>query len=213
MILLLGNKGRMGQRYEKILDKLEVDRRCVDIEFEKSWDVKGIKKVIIATPTFSHRKYIEFFNGRGIEILCEKPICKDVETMCKLEQKIRVPFYMVCNWSFVNPCDILWPGSCTIEYENSRTGDDGLAWDCIQLIYLAKNFDLSLNNKAQAFKCAINGYPVSLADIERSYETMIRDWINCPSNLWNLNDAVLATWKVEKYIEEVSSGRTDSSKK
>jgi len=199
----------MGRRYDQILQKMGVSFRSADAEFDG--DVDGITKVIIATPTATHRHYIEFFNERKIEILCEKPVVKSVDEICALEKLVRVPFRWVCNWRFVYPSGIYYSDTCAIDYHNSRTGDDGLAWDCIQLIYLANNFHIKLDNKADSFRCTIDDFQVSLEDIEVSYERMIGYWISKPIMLWDMTDAVLATCKVQKYIEEALHGSPDSS--
>ncbi len=195
-VLVLGNLGSIGSRYCAILDYLGVEYLGVD---KKAWHLEqGFTHCIIATPTDTHVDRILAFDHIP-NILCEKPIEKEpaiLKQLFKLDTDIR----MVCNWKYALNAEV---GQYDISYSNYNTGKDGLGWDCIQLIYLANKIELS--TKTPYFWCEYGDKAVTLHEIEDSYVTMIRNWLELDgvkNDLWDLQDALKATEKTLKWIEE-----------
>jgi hypothetical protein len=168
----------------------------------------GCEKAIVCTPTSDHLATLVKMQGYEGDILCEKPLVMGNEidigfffaTMRALKLNVR----MVCNWAFTAPNFIDKPESRIIEYDNYNTGKDGMAWDCIQLIYIAKGFPI-LKTKSPFLDCKIDGERVDEADIAYSYVAMIEAWLKDPTNLWSLEDAKKATEKVMAYEAMVAS--------
>lgn len=195
----------MGRRYYAILKHLGVEYvNREDPLFRGANKSTQFSQVIVATPTESHFDLlwdlIENFNIRAI--LCEKPICKEpnkIQSLIDHAAYYGVDVRMVCNWSFVKPNSRLKPECNFVDYDCYNTGKDGLAWDCIQLIYLANGMP-TLKTKSPTFKTFINRKGISLDDIANSYVRMIEAWLKDPALLWSLEDAKKATEKTLEYI-------------
>ena len=137
MILLIGAKGSMGRRYQAILRHLGQEFHPVDAGFNEDEVSKlPITRTIIATPTESHAKYIRKYGSLG-PVLCEKPITKSISELADLFQYIKdnnINFTMMLQYSkLFSATD---QGQSSYNYYN--TGGDGLGWDCIQILGLAK---------------------------------------------------------------------------
>jgi len=61
-------------------------------------------------------------------------------------------------------------------YDYFRTGNDGLIWDCFQIIALSK-LTPSINNTSPIWKCAINGQTLSLSDMDSAYISFLGKWL------------------------------------
>lgn len=219
-ILIIGWKGGMGQRYRALLENIGIDVVGIDSTLgtdlgfynlnktERSkltgngfTPLKDIKydKAIIATPTNTHYDEAVKLAILGKPFLCEKPVSKnpadidDIIGTCKIT---NTDARMVCNWAFT--CDDRkWnAGGHEVFYDCYNTGRDGLHWDCIQLIYLAKNDRYKLNNKSPFFEATIDKQGITLQDIQWSYHRMLTAWIHTPEKLWDMEDAKKATEKV-----------------
>ncbi len=206
-ILVIGSKGNMGRRYIAILKYLGVEA----IEFEvndRIWDCPSFDRAIIATPTDQHGAMCLAMAIEKRPFLCEKPISKDPDEIVRIMdlcEKNGVDGRMVCNWAFAHRMQsYLEPNSCDIQYNNYNTGKDGLAWDCIQLIYLAKGMP-DLKTDAPNLDCTVDGYFIDEAMIAESYIKMIVRWLEDPTKLWSLEDAKKATEKVIAYEAMVAS--------
>lgn len=213
-VLVLGSKGSMGRRYCAILKYLQVDyvgidKEDGDFEYNQLYDVHPeCTHTIIATPTATHYGVLRDVVAWGARhVLCEKPLTKDkgsIENIIKFfgpHSDIR----MVCNYKYAFRKDVKgWD----IEYSNYNTGKDGLGWDCIQLIYLAENIKLSTETpffQCMAFDPVSHiGTGISLTEVEQSYITMIKHWLELGGNkndLWNLQDAKEATEKTIEWMK------------
>lgn len=205
-IVVLGAAGNMGRRYSHILKLLgcevtERDLHNIDEPFEAEMGM-------VATTTDTHLESIRrLVDGNVKSILCEKPVSKslvELQEIKRITEKYEVDFRMVCNWCQCTPISFN-PGTCVVEYNNWRTGNDGLYWDVIQLIHLARSIepsDLSIDKQSPVFHASINGIDISLTDIDRSYVWMMLAWLNTPQYLWGMEDAIQATQKTLKVIEE-----------
>jgi len=205
-IAVIGGLGRMGRRYAAILRRnfpfsvVQLDIKDPTMPFPESIDA-----CIVATPTASHYSDIELVckSWPGVPLLCEKPVTKywkQLEYTQAMCEEFDVDFRMVCNWSFVVSDAVrLLPKSNSVRYSNWISGEDGLFWDAIQLIYLDRSMP-ELSDKGDRFECQINNLSVSLGDIDLSYIRMIKQWIKDPTSLWGIAEAQEATYKVEGLI-------------
>ena len=202
--LVIGNLGSIGSRYCAILKYLGVDWVGVDIQGTVEYD--DITHAIIATPTETHYEKILQIASLGIDnILCEKPLVQDLKLFPYFNGiRSALDIRMVCNWKYALP-----PGALDIHYANYNTGKDGTGWDCIQLIYLARN--LTIDTEQPFFSCKTVDptcnckKDISLTDIEQSYITMIKHWLELDgfkNDLWDLSDSLKATEKTLKWIKE-----------
>lgn len=198
-ILVIGSNGNMGRRYMVILKYLGVESVGIDLGMNFEIAMQSFDRAIIATDTPAHQVWVESMIHRGIPFLCEKPISKDLGFLDWLKHK-SAEGRMVSNWAFVKPGQILSPGKHEIEYDCYNTGKDGLAFDCIQLIHLAKGFP-KLQTDCPTFKASIDGELITLDAIADSYVTMIKTWLTEPEKLWNLEEAKKATEKTLSYME------------
>jgi hypothetical protein len=201
-IMILGCKGSMGRRYSRILTRLGVKNvRKFDIEYEQTLDTQGVDRVIIATPTQTHYRFVKFFGDKGLPMLCEKPmVTSSLEAEALRKGLQNVDFRVVCNWAYVFNQKLL-PASNKVYYANETSGKDGLVWDCIQLLYLCSDFDITMKTGVP-WDIKINGKEVTPEMIEDSYFRMIADWLKHPEHLWGIDDAVNQICKAETYIKE-----------
>ena len=193
--LVIGNRGRMGRRYETILDHLEEAHTGVDKE---RYSLSGFSHVIIATPTPTHFDILTRCIEAGVpNILCEKPLCASLAATRRLANiKTGSDIRLVCNWAFVFDEEILEPRGHDIEYSNWMSGDDGEAWDCCQLYYLSRSRPVI--RRGPYFRSTIDGRIVTLSDIDWSYIDMLYQWYKDPRALWGIDDAVA----MEQIVEE-----------
>jgi len=188
----------MGKRYRTVLARLGQKCLLADVEYERSLDTTYVDRVIITTPTQTHYRLVKFFATKGIPILCEKPVCTSVDEILQLQKDVHVDFRVVCNWSYVLD-ERLLPEKNEIVYRNMTSGNDGLAWDCIQLIYLSDDYKCDLG-VGVPWDITINGVAITPKMIEDSYTKMMADWLTHPERLWGMQDAVRQTVKAEGYI-------------
>ena len=202
-ILIIGSSGNMGQRYSACLRLLghsiipyDIGTREPILSLMEQCD-----KALVCTPTYQHYNDVMMLINNGVDFLCEKPIYKDVETIEKILAKAKdreVTGHMVCNWKYVfdKPLE---PGTCKIDYNCYNTGKDGTAWDCIQLIYLAKGKP-DIKTDSPVFSCSINDKSVNRQMIDYSYLNMMKRWLSDHCDLWTLDDAIEATKSVYRYM-------------
>lgn len=182
-ICIFGSEGNMGKRYSSILNYLYYKWIGVDIvNHPSSMDriYNYYNYYIIATPTDTHAKIIKDIKSPKANILCEKPITKDIAELKEIYALCKERYqslFMVDNYCH---CDLLhssfnYTNNTLYDYYNS--GKDGLAWDCIQLINLASD-KICLYNYSPEWTCAINGKTVSRDSIDRSYVLMIRTFLD-----------------------------------
>lgn len=180
-IYIYGCNGGMGRRYRAILKRLghewsgfDLDGHHGDFEFADS------DGVIIATPTPTHGQIILSLAGSGKPLLCEKPVTRDLDELRSLMMAVArnsTPMQMVCQYDhLVNPA---WYGPTIYDYY--RTGPDGLPWDCMQIIWHAKQTP-EIRNESPVWRCIINGQELKLGDMDRAYVAEIKGWLEAPRN-------------------------------
>jgi hypothetical protein len=177
----------MARRYRACLDYLGVEHCGVDLGGFESGVIADCDGIIIATPTKNHVDMIKRYSLFTLPILCEKPISlNDFELP---DHNIQ----MVNQYEHCGP----FPGGETY-YDCWRTGGDGLAWDCINIIGLAETLP-HLGNKSPVWKCMINGKELSLNDVDNGYVKMLDAWTKNPKP--NIEYIKKAHEKVRQYIE------------
>lgn len=172
--LILGANGNMGLRYQAILKHLGVSYAAVDDGDEVPADFDG---VLIATPTALHRAHIDSFAAAGVPILCEKPIATnmaDVTAVINTCEKHGTCLAMVDQYA-----ELTEYGTGPTSYNYFRHGADGMYWDCINIIGHARG-TVSIKETSPIWTCTINGHPLSLADMDMAYVSMIRHWLDTP---------------------------------
>jgi hypothetical protein len=183
-ILILGSEGSMGKRYQAILSALDQPYECVDKKhtkddiLEKAWDSSGY---IIATPTSTHGELITALTQFEKPILCEKPVTTNLaeldDILGHLDQ-VKARFQMVYQYQYL--VDPETTGDTVYDY--FRHGSDGLIWDCLQIIGLAKG-NVELSDSSPIWTCTINGSKLNLSDMDTAYVSQVQDWINQPHGL------------------------------
>jgi hypothetical protein len=177
-VLIVGHLGNMGGRYRAILNHLGIKWSGYDKSGDVPFDVaaKDCDRAIIATPTESHvadiRKVAARIDG---PILCEKPITKSIselETLLAWVTLTGVDLTMVYQYSKLVPSNA--HGETTYDYWYH--GKDGLVWDCIQIIGLAKGA-LELKETSPLWTCVINGHPLRSGGMDNAYIQYIQDWL------------------------------------
>jgi hypothetical protein len=201
----------MGRRYAAICDYLGYE--WVGQDLSDNWpDPESISHAIIATPTEGHiRDIISICNFIGddldsIPILCEKPI-RTSELKYHLETRLsdceRANLCMVNNYAHIPQIrqDAMrsWRSMDTI-YSFYNTGNDGVYWDCIQLIHLAQRA-IKINTDEPMWFCKINGVPINRSQVDRGYVDMIKDFLGPQLNMWGYEDIIAAHKKVEAFAK------------
>src|SRR3990167_6033651 len=180
-VFIFGNKGNMGRRYAAILRDLKHNAVGCDVgDSAAAWsfDYGTSDAVIIATNTENHVPIARFLVPEKKPVLCEKPITKvisELETLLGHAEKAKMQLSMVSQYD-----NLLEKGSTGRTYYNYfKSGNDGLAWDCINIIWHAQGI-IELKNESPLWKCAINGKWLSQAWLDQAYITMIANWLNEP---------------------------------
>ena len=187
-VVLVGANGSMGRRYQAILKHLGILVRCVDtpgsISKSVRWWLDGARDgstdpdadaVILASPTDTHAAYIRDLALLGKPILCEKPLSRD---LAEVDELLRAPgpLDMMTQYALL---DGEHTGNAETVYDFYHTGSDGLAWDCMQLIGLARG-PLSITAESPVWRCLLNGRVLSLDDVGRAYVDYVQRWLEHP---------------------------------
>lgn len=195
-VFISGIGGNMGKRYAHICDSLGVNVLGCDMSsfVRQAMFCHGnaFDGIIVATPTHTHLDAINIFGSLCpyIPILVEKPI--EIGKIKGFEKRIKLTMvnqykYLVDDFS-VGPT----------YYDYFKTGGDGLFWDCINIIGLAKG-EVRIKNDSTIWQCMINGKKLSLGDMDNAYVDMIKSWMEDPSG--NMEYAFNAHRKVQSLID------------
>lgn len=181
-VFIFGNQGNMGKRYAAILKYLGHEIGGCDAEEDP--DFVDFDKIIIATPTHTHLALLHYLKSFNKPILCEKPFINDplnfeydLKPYLKEASNKKLQITMVDQYEHLVPKHT--DPSLTTMYDYYQSGNDGLAWDCINIIWYAKS-KINLINEGPIWCCCVNGYPLSRNFVDHSYISMIRDWIENP---------------------------------
>lgn len=200
MIAIVGANGSMGKRYQAILNYLDKPFRCIDVDTPLE-EAKGVCQfatgVIVATPTETHLAILKLLGKQHVPILCEKPISKSVAEVTEIlnfAKDSKIPFRMTYQYEMLDGSG----RSGNSYYNYFRHGSDGLVWDCMQIISLARG-DVKLEETSPVWTCRLNGKSLNLSLMDRAYIQYIEKWFEEPSqDLGLLLDAHLKTEEFEK---------------
>lgn len=190
MILIVGSKGNMGSRYGAILNHLGVSWQGADIETGAAGTevlAKQADGIIIASPTGLHYEHLRTFASLKKPIFCEKPFTKNMNEMgeiCELYEGQSLT--MALQYS-----ELLEQGFRGESFYNYfKHGVDGLVWDCIQIIGLAKG-ECALREDSPIWRCRINGQTLSQGHMDEAYVKNVQRWLggnrHDPSYLYDLH--------------------------
>ena len=192
----MGADGSMGRRYCAILKYLGVD--YIPTEVGEGFPAAGsFDAILIATPTYMHCQHIRKVWSYGVPILCEKPIGTDlaeVLDLCRDAEREGVKLRAVNQYAHLVPEG----AHGDTRYDYFRTGQDGLAWDCISVLALAKG-PVVLSNQSPVWTCKINGHVLSLADMDRAYVKMLQGWLT--GDVEGINYIRKSHMKVAEYLD------------
>jgi hypothetical protein len=195
-VFIVGIDGNMGQRYEACLRSLGID--VVGVDFKPTANIKhdDVDGYIIATPTHRHLDDLMTYSQYSKPILCEKPFAKSLEAIEDFARRCRK---QLINIRMVNQYEHLIDQTSRGEtiYDYFRTGKDGLAWDCINIIGLSHQAPV-LENTSPVWYCKINGVTLNLADMDKAYVAMLKSWTHDPRTNWAY--ALDAHRKVERWL-------------
>jgi len=181
MILIIGGSGNMGKRYRAILTELQVDWDIYDTKIDKGprhAKARSADGFIICTPTHTHVDTIISLMSYGKPILCEKPISKEifeVLDVVKMARRNYANLQMVNQYAFMP----IGEGGGETVYDYYRHGEDGIFWDCINIIGLAKGA-ATIREHSPKWTCKINGEDLNLSQIDSAYIRMIDSWLRKP---------------------------------
>jgi hypothetical protein len=192
-ILIIGANGSMGRRWATILDWLR-DRgqsgcewQGVDLEHtpaeirKKALHASG---VIVATPTVTHgNMLLSVLNGIKAPVLCEKPVTKDLKELQLIKEtyeKNRTPFRMVNQYRMLTNPRSIGPSF----YNYFKHGSDGLYWDCMQIIGLARG-ECRIDDDSPIWQCKINGKRIPFEAMDAAYVGYLQLWFREPQQDWS----------------------------
>jgi hypothetical protein len=174
-IAVIGGLGNMGRRYALILKHLGHEPIVIDFGSQGTnhpGDIKKADGIIIATPTKNHVSQILEYSEYKKPILCEKPFSK---VFAEVEKAVNVD----CPLRMINQYEhymLNWAAAGKTWYNYFKTGDDGLLWDCISIIGLARG-EIAIKNDSVIWDCWINGKMLDIRWMDNAYIWMIQDWI------------------------------------
>lgn len=218
MICIVGINGRQGKRYKSICEYLNIPyigydchatnddeyKHVVKSNIESETIIMNSDKIIIATNTKSHLRLLERFAPFKKPMLCETPIVKSKEALKAFKEltKINDQIYMVNHLAYLKSCDKIKLCNYKTYYDYFKCYGEGLYWDSIQVIGLAKD-GFNLDNSSPLFDCTINGVKYIKSDIDLLYKLMVQDFYGEMKNLWDIDDIVSVTNKVLNIIEGI----------
>lgn len=183
-VLIVGAEGSMGKRYQAIFNHLGVSTICVDKHTPSKEILEGAEKsqgIVLATPTDLHTNCLDVLSKFQLPILCEKPLTKDLEELKFIRDEIvkkrKINLTMTMQYEMLTQAGargVSW-------YNYFRHGSDGLGWDCLQIIGLAKS-SFVLEEKSPIWKCGINGQTLSLSDMDLAYLLFVQRWLSQPGD-------------------------------
>lgn len=186
----------MGQRYRAILKHLDEAFDCADIKTQRApKPLHDYERFIVATPTNTHSKIVNEIGPLRRPILCEKPLSKDLKEVLNMIS-VAPRLSMMMQYRKLISAEV---GGLSW-YDYFRHGQDGLVWDCAQIIMLGTD-DIVLREQSPIWNCGINGQQLSLSNMDDAYVRAVDDWLNGEK----LPDLDLFRWhkKVKEYEEKL----------
>lgn len=199
-VYIMGNRGNMAKRYAAVLDYLGVSYSGHDLgDTVSESEIKRHTHILICTPTENHLEDLENFGRFQKPMLCEKPFTKEIDLLWKFEKKNKaiLPLISMVN-QYAQLTNVNDPGGPTV-YNYFKSGGDGIAWDCINIIGLSRG-TVEVLTTSPFWHCSINGKKLKLSDMDYAYIDMIIDWLRVSKGNWEY--ARIAHAKVVNYLEE-----------
>lgn len=190
-ILLIGADGSMGKRYQAIFRFLNRPVVCMDKQDPLTriqTAAQNCAGAVIATPTETHLSMIRALIPTRIPILCEKPVSKSVDEVKEIREAVereRIPFRMMFQYSLLASTDRLGRS----RYDYFRHGNDGLVWDCLQIIGLARG-PVDLFENSPVWSCVINGRALQQGSMDAAYVAYVQGWLAHPHQDLGLVQAI-----------------------
>ncbi len=202
-VYIFGNKGNMGRRYAAILRELGHESYGCDPSAPECSQPLGsfddYDAYIVATPTSTHLEILSDLLDCNKPVLCEKPFVKnagiELTLLLKYAEERKMQLSMVSQYDY---CILNKEETGLTSYDYYHSGPDGIAWDCINLIWHASG-PIELKNESPIWKCQINGESLTLDLVADSYLTMINEWLNRPYEP-QYERILKAHQKVEEFI-------------
>jgi hypothetical protein len=209
-VCIIGADGNMGRRYRAIFESEGLPYAAVD--WDDPFPTGLYTHHIIATPTETHTELLMEVCARykpPLKILVEKPFAK-IRDMRELDIIRKAGYwgnevYMVNQYAYYSHGITETSGQTSYDYYNS--GKDGIGWDCIQLLHLARDGISHLRNKSPVWDCWINGTQLNRELIDLCYVKMILDFVSDGQQYgrrWGWDDIRHAHAKALKYEEDLN---------
>jgi len=211
--LLLGSEGSMGKRYSAILNFLNIKFTPYDIRTNpKVPSFKKFTHIMICTPTDTHFSILEKLIPLNKIILCEKPISKSITELLAIRDlllKSESKLTMMMQYQKMIPLETRenYNIKSHSHYDYYKTGNDSLAWDCLQIIALARD-GIHLGNTSPIWTCIINGKKLELSDMDLAYVRFLESWIK-GNEKQNISDIIEHHRKVKRLINDRNSKGPD----
>lgn len=154
--------------------------------------------MIICTPTDRHVEDVYRAAEFNLPILCEKPLTKDLDLcleVCDFAEKIGLPLRMVNQYAHLPGKDM---GEGISYYNYWNHGKDGLAWDCISIVGLARG-QVQLREDSPVWVCGINGAGHYSSEMDYAYVDMLKSWLG--GDTYGVPYIRAAHTKVAAYLE------------
>ena len=174
-VLLVGGNGNMGRRYQAILNSMRVPYLIDDVGCRIGRnDYEGFSHILVATPTDTHADVLKTWSeraGKNVKFLCEKPITKNLDELQKLLDTIPNLSMMTQYKELVKPIS-----AGPSFYDYFKHGSDGLVWDTMQTIGLARH-GVEVQEKSPIWICKINGHSLEIGHMDVAYCLHVAKWI------------------------------------
>ena len=175
MTLIIGSEGSMGKRYQAILKYLNEPFECLDKKGGIGKEGRSLEEYdsfIVATPTETHHDIVCRLGQYDKPILCEKPLSKDLKEVLSMINAAPKLSIMMQYRKLISKetGGLSW-------YDYFRHGNDGLIWDCFQIIALGTE-QVNLRETSPVWRCGINGQQLSLANMDDAYIKAVDDWLH-----------------------------------
>ena len=176
---IIGADGSMGKRYQTILRYLDQAHVCADKNHSKDQIMDmamASDSIILTTPTDTHVDYLFELVPLKKPILCEKPISKNMKDLDSVLAFIKCrndKFSMMNQYKLI---DCAWSEGESY-YNYFRHGSDGLLWDCIQIVGLARG-KVTLGQSSPMWQCMLNGRKLESSWMDWAYVQYVDDFLH-----------------------------------
>lgn len=192
-VAIVGGKGSMGRRYASIVKFLGHTPIVLDDPNGIDLDNWAHDRLIVATPTDTHYSYATWAIENDSPVLVEKPLSKSLMECMNLYQEVRGKAkraYTVCNYKYL--CELMNVRKpYSIKYDYYNHGNDSIAWDCCQLLYLDPG--ATLLTLSPTWHLRINNVLARYRWLEQSYVEMVSDFLGDGVGLWTMADGAEMT--------------------